>query len=242
MACKMVPSVITYNSLLRTKGKDYFSVNLSTSGHVICGLNGKVEIWDPEKSEIKYSTGVEGNMYDIKEYGNHLYGALKHDDQLTIVRYGRQLTTREDMVLISYKASLLSQIDVRYGKIAVTDWDNKLIELYTTGGEFVRDVQLNNVKRLRGVRLIKDDCLLVSDMESHSVTKYRTDGSGNIVWRRDDRLQSPAGICVNEWGFIFVCCNAGDKIYLLSPGGNFPITLYQLTMRIVSLHDYVLRR
>ena len=57
-ARKMVPSAITYNSLLQTEGNYYFSVNLSADGHVICGMNGKAEVRDPDKSEIKYSTRV----------------------------------------------------------------------------------------------------------------------------------------------------------------------------------------
>ena len=202
MLHKMVPSAITYNSLLQTEGGGYYSVNLSADGHVICGMRVKAEVWDPDKSEIKYSTSVEGDMFHMKEYGDHLYRALQHDDQLTVVRYDRQLTNREDVISIPYKA--FSQIDVRYGKIAVTDWDNELIELYTTDGEFVRDIHLKAAKFPRGVHLMKDDCVLVSDCDAHSVTKYRTDGSGEIVWRCDDSLQYPTGLCVDEWGFVFV--------------------------------------
>ena len=113
MARKMVPSAITYNSLLQPEGGDYYSVNLSADGHVICGMDGKAEIWDPDKSEIKYSTSVEGDMFDMKEYGDHLCGALQQGDALTVVRYDRQLTNREDVISIPYKAYGLSQIDVR---------------------------------------------------------------------------------------------------------------------------------
>ena len=173
-------------------------------------------------------------MLDMKEYGDHLYGALHYDDQLTVVRYDRQLTNRDTVVSIPYKANKVS-IDVRYCKIAVTDWENKLIKLYTTDGEFLRDIQLKDAKRPWGVRLMKDDCILVSDCGAHSVTKYKTDGSGEIVWRCDDRLLSPAGLCVDEWGFIFVCRTIAKKIYLLSPQGNCSITHYRLTAAMVSL-------
>ena len=198
-------------------------------------MNGKAEVWDPDKSEIKYSASVESHMndtfdlFDMKEYGDHLYGAWKHDDQLTVVRYDRQLTNRDTVVSIPYKTNQLSQIDVRYREIVVTDWDNELIKLYSSDGEFVRDVQLKDAKQPYGVRLMKDDCVLVSDWEADSVTKYKTDGSGEIVWRCDDRLRYPTGLCVNEWGFIFVSCYTGDKIYLLSPQGNCLITHCQLT-------------
>ena len=226
VACKMVPSAISYNSLRQTEGNYYFSVNLSADGHVICGMNGKAEVWDPDKSEIKYSASVESHMndtfdlFDMKEYGDHLYGAWKHDDQLTVVRYDRQLTNREDVISIPYQTDNLSHIDVRYGNIAINDWDNKLIKLYTTDGEFLRDIQLKDAIHPWGVRLMKDNCVLVSDCDADSVTKYRTDGSGEIVWRFDDRLQSSAGLCVDEWGLVFVACNTADKIYLLSPQGN----------------------
>ena len=237
MAHKMVPSLITCNSLLKTEGKYYYSVNLSADGHVICGMNGKAEVWDAEKSEIKYSTRVAGHMFDMKEYGDHLYGALQQGDALTVVRYDRQLTNRDTILSITYKANSLSQIDVRYCKIAITDLDNKLIKLYTTDGEFMRDIQQKDAKHPYGVCLMKDDCVLVSDFEANSVTKYRIDGNGDIVWRCDDRLRKPNGLCVNEWGFVFVTCNAAGNICLLSPQGNCSITHYQLIAATVPPHD-----
>ena len=224
MACKMVPSVITYSSQLKTGRECYYSVNLSADGHVICGTMGKAEVWDADRSEIKHSTRVEGHMMDMNEYGDHLYRAWKYPNQLTVVRYDRQLTNREAIVSIPYKADPVSHIDVRYGSIAVTDYDNKLIKLYTTDGGFLRDIQLQDAQRPYGVHLMKDNCVLVYDFESNSLTKYRTDGSGDIVWRCDDRLLRPSGMCVNEWGLIFVCCINGEKIYLISPTGNCVIS------------------
>ena len=222
--------MITYNSILKTEGEYYYSVNLSADGHLTCGMmGGKTEIWDADRSDIRYSTRVEGHIHDMMEYGDHLYGALHHCDQLTVLRYDRQLTNRESVISIPYKKDKLSHIDVKYGKIGVTDWDNKLIKLYTTDGEFVRDIQLKDAKQPYVVCLMKDNCVLLSDWKARSVTKYRTDGSGDIEWICEDWLRSPAGLCVDEWGFVFECWYFGDTIYLLSPRGNYSIAYHQLT-------------
>ena len=197
-------------------GTCLYSVSMTIDGHLICGLSGRVGIWDTNDGKLQHSTDVAGHMLDMKQYGDHLYGACLHDGQLTVVRYDRQLNNREEIVSIPYQANKLAQIDVRYGNIAVVNYDNKLINLYTMDREFVRDVKLRDGKPPRGVRLVMDSCVLVSNNCTGSVTKYQTDGSGGAVWRCT-RLQGASALDVNEWGLIYVCGNS--KIHLLSPEG-----------------------
>ena len=197
-------------------GTCLYSVSMTIDGHLICGLSGRVGIWDTNDGKLQHSTDVAGHMLDMKQYGDHLYGACLHDGQLTVVRYDRQLNNREEIVSIPYQANKLAQIDVRYGNIAVVNYDKKLINLYTIDGEFTRDIMLRDRQHPYGVRLLMDGCILVYDCDTGSVTKYRIDGSGSVVWKCA-QLQRASGLDVDEWGIIYVC--GKSAILLLSLNG-----------------------
>ena len=213
-----------YDDYGNDNGTGLYSVSTSADGHLICGLSGRVEIWDTNDGKSKYSTGVDGNMHGMKQYGEYLYGACLQGNQLTVVRYDRNLTNREEIVSIPYRAKVVTNMDVRYGKIAIIDYDNKLIKLFSTEGEFLRDVMLRDSESPYGVHLLIDNCVLLSarsrDYGAGFVTKYQADGSGSVVWR-SGQLQRPLGLDVDELGLIYVC---GDfSIYVLSLKGQYKI-------------------
>ena len=109
---------------------------------------------------------------------------------------------------------------MRYGNIAVVDYDNKLIKLYAINGEFVRDVILKGCNDPYAVRLLIDGCVLVTDHGPGYVTKYRTDSSESVVWKFD-QVQDPLGLDVDEWGLIYVAEDC--KISVLSPKGRYTV-------------------
>ena len=217
----MLPQSLTFTKTLPSyNGKYCYSVNMTADGHLICGLRGGVEIWDTIDGKVKYSRNMTGRMYDMKQSGKHLYGAWKYFNQLTVVRYDRRLNNREEITSIPYQTKEVSQIDVRYGNIAVIDYSNKLIKLYTIDGEFVKDVALKGRDDPCGARLLIDGCVLVSDYGAGSVTKYQTDSSGSVVWSCG-QVQNPLGLDVDEWGLIYVAEDC--KISVLSPKGRYSV-------------------
>ena len=217
----MLPESLTFTKTLHSgEDKGCYSVNMTADGHLICGLQGGVEIWNTREGKIKDYSIIEHHMFDVKQYGDQLYAAWKHDEQLTIVRYDRQLTNGEEVVSIPYYTNFVTKMDVRYGTIAVVYSKRKLVKLYTTDGEFVRDVKLIGCKAPYGVRLLMDGCVLVTDYCAGSVAKYQTDGSGRVVWRCA-QLQRASGLDVDEWGIIYIC--GGTNIYVLSPKGRYDV-------------------
>lgn len=211
----MLPESLTFTKTLRSDNRCY-SVNITADGHRISGSTGRVEIRDTIDGKVKFSRNMKGSMVDMKRYGDHLYGALLNDNQLAVVRYDTQLNNRKEVISIPYQTNKFSQIDVRYGTIAVVDYDNKLIQLYTTDGGFVGAVTLKGCNNPSCVRLLMDGCVLVTDYGPGSVTKYQTDGSGIVVWRCG-QLQHALGLDVDEWGLIYIC--EKSTIYLISPEG-----------------------
>ena len=211
----MLPESLTFSKTFRSDNTCY-SVNMTTDGRLIYGLTGGVEIWDTIDGKVKLSRNMKGCMHTMRQCGEHLYGAWANDNQLTVVRYDRQLNNREEIISIRCLTDMHSQIDVRYGKIVVVACNSKLIKLYTIDGVFVRNVRLIGCNSSYGVRLLMDGCVLVTDYGAGFVTKYQTDGSGSVVWRFD-QVEGALGLDVDEWGLIYVCGNS--IVYLLSPEG-----------------------
>ena len=94
-----------------------YSVSMTAGGHLSCGLSGRVEIWDKNDGKFPHSTNLDGHMSDMMQYGEHVCGEWVSDNQLTVVRYDRLLTNREEIVSILCQGNILSQIDVRYGNL-----------------------------------------------------------------------------------------------------------------------------
>lgn len=197
------------------------SIRLSTNGDLICGKRQRVEIWKLDLSELKYSIDVDGHISDIKQYGDHMYGLRVYERNSTLIRYDMDLTNKEEITKYLYTGVEPSHIDIRYGLVAFIEWDSRKVRLHTIHGEFVREVVLKDRGgHPYGVRLLMDDCIIVSDYAIGTVCKYRTDGTNSIVWKCS-RLKEPCALHIDEWGMIYVGSNTTGRIYILSSNGMY---------------------
>lgn len=73
------------------------------------------------------------------------------------------------------------------------------------------DIIIAKSKALRGVCIYNKDTVLVSDHENHSVSLYELKENGKEIWTLDGLLY-PAGICVDDYRFIYVSSSSAVMV------------------------------
>ena len=113
-------------------------------------------------------------------------------------------------------ASHMSATDKR---IAVIDYVNKQLRVYTNGGDHQFNIDLIDMKWPRGVHLLPDDsAVLVTDRTGGELRKYPLTAAAKPVWGCE-ALDAPTGITTDEIGLIYVCGHEQKIIYMINQKG-----------------------
>ena len=107
------------------------------------------------------------------------------------------------------------------GLLYVSSEGKKSIDVYQCypGGKYVRHVNIKECKGMRGLCFDKNGYLYVTVCESGSEGVYVYDCNGEYITsfglNKSGMMQSPAGIVIDDDGFVYVCDNIVDgKVYI----------------------------
>ena len=107
------------------------------------------------------------------------------------------------------------------GLLYVSSERKKSIDVYQCypGGKYVRHVNIKECKVMNGLCFDKNGYLYVTYYESGSQGVYVYDCNGEYITsfglNKSGMLQSPAGIVIDDDGFVYVCDSIGDgKVYI----------------------------
>ena len=107
------------------------------------------------------------------------------------------------------------------GLLYVSSYVKKSIDVYQCypGGKYVRHVNIKECKEMRGLCFDKNGYLYVTYYESGSQGVYVYDCNGEYITsfglNKSGMLQSPAGIVIDDDGFVYICDHIEDgKVYI----------------------------
>ena len=104
------------------------------------------------------------------------------------------------------------------GTIAVADYENKRIQMFSSDGNFLREIKLNNEPASLVFTESGDVIVCVPDGENK--LSLFTEGGQFIKHINDKHLKTPFYISVGSEGRIITCDWDGSQIKVLSPDGN----------------------
>jgi len=110
-------------------------------------------------------------------------------------------------------------VSEKTGTIAVADKENKRIQMFSSDGNFLRDIVCNSTPCSLAFTESSDvlTCFPISDDNKLSLF---TEGGQFIKHINDSHLESPFHLSVGSDGRIITCDWADKKIKILSPGGK----------------------
>ena len=109
-------------------------------------------------------------------------------------------------------------VSEKTGRIAVADTENKRIQLFSTDGNFLREIKLNN--QPTSLVFTESGNIIVCVLEGENQLSLFTEGGHFIKHINDKHLKSPCNISVGSDGRIITCNWADKQIKVLSPDGN----------------------
>ena len=93
-----------------------------------------------------------------------------------------------------------------YGNLYISDIDEDrsraCVQVYSNGGEFIRTIGADRLKRLHGVA-VSGHYVYVTDDEVNCVSVFTTEGE--YVTSFQSEFIGPCGVCVDKDGFVYVC-------------------------------------
>ena len=112
------------------------------------------------------------------------------------------------------------------GSILVADYRNKLIKIFSAGGQFLSKLISKEGPFTQPYHCIQhDNYLIVSDKGDHSVTCF--DRNGNFLYKfgkkgnADGELNHPSCLSMNKTGHLLVCDSGNHRIQVLELSGKF---------------------
>ena len=109
-------------------------------------------------------------------------------------------------------------VSEKTGTIAVADTENKRIQLFTSDGNFLREIKLNNKPTSLAFTGSGDVIVLMPNVKNQ--LSLFTEGGQFIKHINDEHLKSPCNISVGSDGRIITCNWEDKQIKVLSPDGN----------------------
>ena len=109
-------------------------------------------------------------------------------------------------------------VSEKSGTIAVADAGNKRIQMFSSDGNFLREIKLNNKPYSLAFTEAGDVIVYVSDVENQ--LSLFTEGGQFIKHINDKHLKTPINISVGSDGRIITCDLWDGQIKVLSPDGN----------------------
>ena len=109
-------------------------------------------------------------------------------------------------------------VSEKTGTIAVADYENKRIQMFSPDGNFLREIKLNIEPASLAFAESGDVIVCVPDGENK--LSLFTEGGQFIKHINDKHLKTPHCICVGSDGRIITCEGVDKQIKVLSPDGN----------------------
>ena len=109
-------------------------------------------------------------------------------------------------------------VSEKTGTIAVADAEIKRIQMFSSDGNFLRQIKLNNEPNSLAFTESGDVIVCVPDDENQ--LSLFTEGCQFIKHINDKHLKNPFNISVESDGRIITCDSGDNKIKVLSPDGN----------------------
>ena len=104
------------------------------------------------------------------------------------------------------------------GKIAVADWDNKRIQIFSSDGNFLREIALNN-EPFSLLFVETGDILVCIPNGDNQLSLFTEDGQF-IKHINDEHLNQPGHMSVESDGRIIICDEGDNNIKVLTPDGK----------------------
>ena len=109
-------------------------------------------------------------------------------------------------------------VSEKTGTIAVADDENKRIQMFSSDGYFLREIELNNKPSSLVYTESGDVIVAVPDVENQ--LSLFTEGGQFIKHINDKHIKTPLNISVGSGGRIITCDCEDKNIKVLSPDGN----------------------
>ena len=104
------------------------------------------------------------------------------------------------------------------GTIAVADTENNRIQMFSSDGNFLREIKLNN--KPSSLAFTESGDIIVCVPDSDNQLLLFTEGGQFIKHINDKHLKTPLNISIGSDGRIIMCDMEDGEIQVLSPDGN----------------------
>ena len=172
----------------------------------------------------------EGNsLFCVRAFGNDDLAALLSltaKDALVGMRNVRisavnSLFNKNSLVCAYRQENInLAHIAISDTRIVACNTAMGNLTVYDSNGDELFTLGSGKLQRPWGVILLGDYSVLVTDTDTGMLYKYKLEAGAKPMWVCQN-LQSPTGICVDADENIYVASNAGRRIYLVSPEGEY---------------------
>ena len=171
---------------------------LGTPFDVASLLNGNIAVTDYENEDVKVFTRIGDHVFTIK-------GFFKHPRGITVNSNGEIIV-----------------VDCRLQQISIHDPKN---------GNLIRKIEGKNDKGSRilvdpyYVTATYDDNIIVTDTAAPNIKVFSAEGKYLAEYgdygTKEDQILQPYGVCVDDYGYIFVADTNNHRVHLLMPDGRF---------------------
>ena len=108
------------------------------------------------------------------------------------------------------------------GSIYAADGLNRVIVVFTTEGEYVRQFKVEDVGiSIGGMAVTDDGNLVVTNFQNHRVSIYSSTGVKKVDFQPEGAFKGPGGVAINKDGQIFISECKGNIISVFNKDGVF---------------------
>lgn len=203
------------------------TVQFNYDGRLLVGtLSGRIQVRSLENHSTTQAVIPTGKIcYEIKALADKVYVLVWAGENSHIVGT-IDLDSEKATGLFKFESEYSRYMTLTENYIFVIEWigDTRNIKVYNQHTKCINDYKLpDRVKFPEGLVALSDDCLLVTDYKSGSVFKYKLKESYDkrlIPEWEIQGLYEPRAICGFQDGFVLVCSEGGQKLYLITEDGE----------------------
>ena len=205
----------------------------SNQSKLVVTVNGDHIKGSPVKVEICYLNTIKQEIRDPQK--------KREFRALSVTRSGLLLATdekNEEICIFDGKSELLQTFGVEGtgsffdgvaelsdGNIAVSDYANNHITVYTPNGELVRKFGSDKFEGPDGLTINNKGLLFVADYLGHKVCVYREDGefqySFGSTGSQPGEFYHPDQICIAQDGLVYISDSWNNRVQVFQQDGCF---------------------
>ena len=207
----------------------------SNQSKLVATVNGDNIKGSPVKVEMCYLNTIKQEIRDPRK--------KREFQALSVTRSGSLIATdKENKEICIFdgngKSRLLKTFGVRDagadldgvaelsdGNIAVSDYANKHITVYTPNGDLVRKFGSNKLNGPSGLAANNEGLLFVANFDKHEVCVYSEDGefqySFGYKGSQPGEFYHPEQICIAQDGLVYVSDHSNNCVQVFQQDGHF---------------------